>query len=96
MFECIPLKASWERYDPVNPMPPSDYHCGVDNYRLVLSAGIVHILLLAMIILLPIRYIWQLTLSTYDKLCLYFTFFLAISYVLSSPNSAVVVLESGG
>ncbi|KAI1113848.1 hypothetical protein F5Y14DRAFT_201651 [Nemania sp. NC0429] len=44
VFQCIPPYAFWERFDPVNPLDPSQFHCGVDTKRFFCGNSIPNIL----------------------------------------------------
>ncbi|KAL8405171.1 hypothetical protein RB594_009898 [Gaeumannomyces avenae] len=36
IFTCVPVHAQWDRFNPVSPMPPTDFKCGVESSRLQL------------------------------------------------------------
>jgi len=67
-FQCTPLQALWERYDPVNPMLASDYSCDVDVNKFYLGISVPNIITDVFLILLPIPYIWRLQLRFAQKI----------------------------
>lgn len=95
-LQCIPIQALWERYDPTTPNLSSDYPCNIDSYDLVLGAGISHVLIDALIILLPVRYIWQLKMPTTQRLAVHFIFLFGILYVFLPPSHTWVFTGSQG
>ncbi|KAL7940569.1 hypothetical protein V8C42DRAFT_362193 [Trichoderma barbatum] len=68
--QCIPLRAFWERFDPIDPMLPSEYHCGVDERRFFYGNAIPNIATDVLIIMLPLPHIWKLHLRTSQKVAL--------------------------
>ncbi|KAH7176119.1 hypothetical protein EDB81DRAFT_771947 [Dactylonectria macrodidyma] len=61
IYKCLPIYAVWERFDPVNPMPASDYTCGVDVYDSFVGNAIPNIITDVFLILLPLPYIWKMS-----------------------------------
>ena len=70
VFQCLPVNAFWQRYDPVNPTPPTDYYCGVNDNKFFDGNAIPNIITDAMMMVLPLPYIWKLYLPTAQKLAI--------------------------
>ncbi|XP_014550688.1 hypothetical protein COCVIDRAFT_42865 [Bipolaris victoriae FI3] len=66
-FQRLPISAFWERFDPVNPMPASEYTCGVDVHTFFKANAIPNIATDVFILLLPLPYIWTLHLCWAQK-----------------------------
>jgi hypothetical protein len=69
-FQCLPISAFWERFDPVNPMPASEYTCGVDVHTFFKANAIPNIVTDVFILLLPLPYIWTLQLCRAQKVAI--------------------------
>ncbi|KAI6350726.1 hypothetical protein MCOR25_010441 [Pyricularia grisea] len=68
IFQCVPSQSWWQRFDPVNPMPPSEYNCGVDSRNFFIGNSIPTIITDVMIIALPIPYVWSLQMRVAHKI----------------------------
>jgi len=67
IFQCLPTRSIWERFDPVNPMPPTDYSCGVDLFKFYFGYAVVNTSTDIVIVLTPFPYIWKLHLPRAQK-----------------------------
>lgn len=67
IFQCSPPRAFWERFDPMNPMPPDQFHCGVDNNKFFNGIAIPNIITDGFIVMLPLPYVWKLQLPKPQK-----------------------------
>ncbi|KAI1422517.1 hypothetical protein F5Y12DRAFT_799495 [Xylaria sp. FL1777] len=83
-LQCIPTRATWERFDPVNPLLPSEYKCGVDVGAFVIANAVPNIITDALIVLLPIPYVLSLHLRRSQKIALGGTFLLGLLVTLTS------------
>ncbi|GJN84542.1 hypothetical protein PLIIFM63780_008099 [Purpureocillium lilacinum] len=70
LFQCVPIQAWWQRFDPVNPLPPSAYTCGVDSRKFFYGNAIPTIVTDILMLALPTPYIWHLHLPRGQKLAL--------------------------
>lgn len=70
LFQCIPVNAFWDRFDTENPMAPEDFRCGVDVKMFFKGNSIPNIITDALIIILPIPYVWSLQLQRAQKVAL--------------------------
>ncbi|KAI1160798.1 hypothetical protein F5B18DRAFT_630887 [Nemania serpens] len=68
VFQCIPPSAFWERFDPVNPLDPSNFRCGVDTKKFFVGNSVPNIVTDIFIILLPLPYVWKLQLPQSQRL----------------------------
>ncbi|KAL0932228.1 uncharacterized protein CTRU02_213181 [Colletotrichum truncatum] len=93
IFQCLPVHAFWARYDPVSPMSPDQFHCGVDVKMFFKGNSIPNIITDALVIALPIPYIWQLQLHKAQKLALAFIFALGIFVTIVSVVRLYVILS---
>jgi len=60
IFQCLPVEAFWERFNPLNPIPASDYSCGVDVRLFFLGVAITNTITDGFMIILPLPYIWKM------------------------------------
>ncbi|TLD20533.1 hypothetical protein PspLS_08803 [Pyricularia sp. CBS 133598] len=68
IFQCVPTQSWWQRFDPVNPMSPTEFICGVDSTQFFIGNSIPTIITDVMIIVLPIPYIWSLQMRVAQKI----------------------------
>lgn len=78
IFQCRPTHAFWARFAPDNPLPPSKYHCGVEDANFFYGTVIPNIGTDILMLALPIPYIWHLQLQRSQKLALGGTFLVGI------------------
>ncbi|KAK1569460.1 uncharacterized protein LY79DRAFT_653959 [Colletotrichum navitas] len=76
IFQCIPTHAFWERYDPVSPMSPTEFYCGVNVNMFFNGNSIPNIITDAFVVMLPIPYVLALQMSRPQKLALLGVFLL--------------------
>lgn len=76
IFTCVPTRAAWERLDPVNPMPQSEYTCGVDENKFFIGNSVPTIITDALIVAMPAPYVWRLQLRRSQKIAIIGIFFL--------------------
>ncbi|EFQ34111.1 uncharacterized protein GLRG_09255 [Colletotrichum graminicola M1.001] len=76
IFQCIPTHAFWDRYDPVNPMSPTEFYCGVNVNMFFNANSIPNIITDAFVVMLPIPYVLSLQMSKPQKLALLGVFLL--------------------
>jgi hypothetical protein len=67
LFQCQPTHAFWSRFDPVNPLPPSEYNCGIEDTKFFYGNAIPTIVTDVLMLLLPIPYIYSLQLRKGQK-----------------------------
>ncbi|PVH95970.1 hypothetical protein DM02DRAFT_570318 [Periconia macrospinosa] len=67
-FQCLPPHAFWQRYDPINPMNPKDFKCGVVLRPFFYGNSVPNIITDGFIVLLPLPYVWQLQLHRAQKI----------------------------
>lgn len=91
IFQCIPTRAFWSRFDPVNPMPASDYRCGINSNRLWWGSAIPNICAEIALIAIPIPYIAKLSLPRAQKMAIGGIFLFGAMYV-SSPSGSMINL----
>ncbi|UNI18365.1 hypothetical protein JDV02_004638 [Purpureocillium takamizusanense] len=84
LFQCVPIQAWWQRFDPVNPLPPSDYTCGVDSRKFFYGNAIPTIVTDILMLALPTPYIWHLHLPRGQKLALAGIFLVGIFVTIVS------------
>ncbi|KAI5463926.1 hypothetical protein BGZ63DRAFT_354085 [Mariannaea sp. PMI_226] len=82
--QCIPLRAFWERFDPINPIQSPEYSCGVNLRAFFYGIAIPNIVLDIFIIVLPLPYIWKLHLRTSQKVSLTIIFTLGLFLTATS------------
>jgi len=70
IFQCQPTQAFWMRFDPDNPLPPSQYHCGVNDNKFFYGNAIPNIVTDIAMLMLPVPYIYTLQLRSGQKLAL--------------------------
>ncbi|KAK1451877.1 TAM domain methyltransferase [Colletotrichum melonis] len=70
IFQCLPVHAFWARYDTVNPLSSDQYTCGVDVKMFFKGNSIPNIITDALVVLLPIPYVWKLQLHKAQKFAL--------------------------
>ena len=69
-LQCFPIQAFWQAYDPVNPMKPGEFFCGVDVHKFFLGNAIPNIITDILIIIVPLPYILRLHLRVSQKVAL--------------------------
>ncbi|CAH0025253.1 unnamed protein product [Clonostachys rhizophaga] len=70
MFRCRPVRANWEQYNLVHPMPKSEYVCDVERFHLYYGSGIPSIVTDFAVVVLPTPYIWKLQLPKSQKIAI--------------------------
>lgn len=70
IFQCYPPRAFWERWNPVNPMTPDQFYCGVDSNKFFNGNSIPNIVTDAFVVLLPVPYVWKLQLPMPQRIAL--------------------------
>lgn len=70
VFQCIPISALWNQYDPVNPPDPSTFECSVKIHPLFIGKSVPHIATDILILLFPLPYIWNLQLRLSQKIAM--------------------------
>ncbi|CAH0003447.1 unnamed protein product [Clonostachys byssicola] len=91
--QCLPTRAFWERFNPYNPLPPSEYHCGVDSLPFFIGNAIPNIVTDIVMIILPIPYIWSLQLPVQQKLALGGVFVVGIFVTVVSLVRLIQVIN---
>ncbi|KAL7934641.1 hypothetical protein V8C35DRAFT_301465 [Trichoderma chlorosporum] len=86
VFQCVPISALWQQFDPVHPRDPSTFTCGVNIHKLFIGKTIPHVVTDALILIFPLPYIWCLHLRMSQRIataCIFLlgTFVLAVSIV---------------
>lgn len=81
LLQCRPINAWWDRFDPVHPMPRSQYHCGVESTKFFYGNAIPTIVTDILMLVLPAPYIWNLQLPGGQKLALVGIFLVGLLYV---------------
>ncbi|KAK2036964.1 hypothetical protein LZ31DRAFT_482399, partial [Colletotrichum somersetense] len=76
IFQCIPTHAFWDRFDPLNPMSPTDFYCGVDSNMFFNGNSIPNIITDAFVVTMPIPYVLSLEMSKPQKFALIGVFML--------------------
>jgi hypothetical protein len=74
VFQCIPISALWNEFDPVNPPDPSTFECSVQVHPFFIGKAVPHIATDILILLFPIPYIWNLQLRFSQKIAMSFIF----------------------
>ncbi|KAF6808677.1 hypothetical protein CPLU01_15638 [Colletotrichum plurivorum] len=93
LFQCIPVNAFWARFDTENPMAPEDFRCGVDVKMFFKGNSIPNIITDALIIILPIPYVWSLQLQRAQKVALAGIFALGTFVTIVSMLRLHVILS---
>ncbi|KAL8375645.1 hypothetical protein RB595_006973 [Gaeumannomyces hyphopodioides] len=70
IFTCVPVHAQWDRLDPINPMSPADFTCGVDSSKFFIGNSVPTIVTDAFIVALPAPYVWKLQLRMSQKIAI--------------------------
>ncbi|OAQ67640.1 hypothetical protein VFPPC_15712 [Pochonia chlamydosporia 170] len=83
-LQCLPTRAVWERFNPVNPMSPDEYHCGADQIKFFYGNAIPTIATDLMMLALPVPYIWRLQLPRIQKVALGCVFLVGIFVTIVS------------
>ncbi|PNP47022.1 hypothetical protein THARTR1_10527 [Trichoderma harzianum] len=78
VFQCVPISALWQQFDPVHPTDPSTFTCGVDIHKLFIGKTVPHIITDILILLFPVPYIWGLHLRMSQKIATACVFMLGI------------------
>ncbi|KAI6462594.1 hypothetical protein MCOR16_010269 [Pyricularia oryzae] len=68
IFQCVPTRSWWKRLDPVDPMPPTEFVCGVDSTQFFIGNSIPTIVTDIMMIAMPVPYIWSLQMRVPQKI----------------------------
>ncbi|KAK8038668.1 hypothetical protein PG993_007079 [Apiospora rasikravindrae] len=89
MFQCMPLRAVWQQYDPFNPINPGEFTCGVRLKDFFKGNSIPNILTDVCMVMLPLPYIWKLQLPRRQKIALAGIF--ALARVLFGTRRLVLV-----
>ncbi|KAL7906416.1 hypothetical protein GGI35DRAFT_108468 [Trichoderma velutinum] len=92
-FQCIPISALWQQFDPVHPTDPSTFTCGVNVHKLFIGKTAPHIVTDVLILLFPVPYIWGLHLRMSQKIATACVFGLGIFVLIVSIVRFVFVLQ---
>ncbi|KAL6822813.1 heterokaryon incompatibility domain-containing protein [Trichoderma sp. SZMC 28015] len=92
-FQCVPISALWQQFDPVHPTDPSTFTCGVNIHKLFIGKTVPHIITDIFILLFPVPYIWGLHLRMSQKIATACVFMLGIFVLVVSIVRFVFVLE---
>lgn len=84
IFQCVPTRSWWKRLDPVDPMPPTEFVCGVDSTQFFIGNSIPTIVTDIMMIAMPVPYIWSLQMRVPQKIGVLAIFLLGALWVFSS------------
>ncbi|KAK5991553.1 hypothetical protein PT974_09837 [Cladobotryum mycophilum] len=93
IFQCVPVYAFWARFDPHNPLPSTDYHCGVDDKRFFYGSAIPNILTDIILIAVPVPYIYTIRLPFPQKLGLVSVFLVGAFVIIISIVRLVYLME---
>ncbi|OHE96937.1 hypothetical protein CORC01_07722 [Colletotrichum orchidophilum] len=93
IFQCHPVHAFWARYDTEHPLTSDQYTCGVDVKMFFMGNSILNIITDALLVLLPIPYVWKLQLHTAQKLALAGVFALGTFVTVVSTARLNVILS---
>ncbi|KAI0199954.1 hypothetical protein F4808DRAFT_196829 [Astrocystis sublimbata] len=93
LLQCFPLYAYWQRLDPINPLAPSEFNCWVDSNKFFTGNSIPNIITDAFIVLLPLPYVWNLKLSTPQRLALGGIFTLGIFVTIVAGVRLMFILQ---
>ncbi|KXH51452.1 hypothetical protein CSIM01_08238 [Colletotrichum simmondsii] len=93
IFQCLPVHAFWARYDAVNPLSSDQYTCGVDVKMFFKGNSIPNIITDALVVLLPIPYVWKLQLHKAQKFALAGIFALGTFVTVVSMARLNVILS---
>ncbi|KAI5467809.1 hypothetical protein BGZ63DRAFT_449893 [Mariannaea sp. PMI_226] len=94
LVQCTPTRATWERFNPYNPLPPSKYQCPVDAKQFFYGNSISTITTDIVLILLPIPYIWKLHLPTGGKIALSAILLTGIFVTVVSTVRLVILVKT--
>ncbi|KAI1272202.1 hypothetical protein F5Y07DRAFT_380485 [Xylaria sp. FL0933] len=83
-LQCLPTSATWERYDPVHPLPQAEFTCPINVSNFVLGNAVPNIITDGLIVLLPIPYVLSLQLRRSQKIALACAFLLGLLVTLTS------------
>lgn len=81
IFQCVPTRSWWKRLDPVDPMPPTEFVCGVDSTQFFIGNSIPTIVTDIMMIAMPVPYIWSLQMRVPQKIGVLAIFLLGALWV---------------
>ncbi|KAH6664782.1 hypothetical protein F5X68DRAFT_225559 [Plectosphaerella plurivora] len=93
IFQCWPIHAFWQQYDPINPMSPTDFTCGVNLNQFFNGNSIPNIITDALVVMLPIPYVWKLQLPGPQKFAVIFIFALGAFVTIISAVRLVFILR---
>ncbi|EHK17254.1 uncharacterized protein TRIVIDRAFT_42454, partial [Trichoderma virens Gv29-8] len=93
VFQCVPISALWQQFDPVHPTDPSTFTCGVNIHNLFIGKTVPHIVTDVLILLFPLPYIWNLHLRMSQKIATACIFMLGIFVLVVSIVRFVFVLQ---
>ncbi|KAI3556635.1 hypothetical protein CABS03_00915 [Colletotrichum abscissum] len=93
IFQCLPVHAFWARYDTVKPLSSDQYTCGVDVKMFFKGNSIPNIITDALVVLLPIPYVWKLQLHKAQKFALAGIFALGTFVTVVSMARLNVILS---
>ncbi|OTA08647.1 hypothetical protein A9Z42_0003790 [Trichoderma parareesei] len=93
IFQCVPIPALWQQFDPVHPTDPDTFTCGVDIHNLFIGKAVPHIVTDALILIFPLPYIWHLHLRLSQKIATAGIFLVGIFVSIVSIVRFVFVLE---
>ncbi|KAH7116352.1 hypothetical protein EDB81DRAFT_873296 [Dactylonectria macrodidyma] len=94
ILQCSPTRATWARFDPNNPLPSSEYHCGVNQMQLLCGNAVATIITDILLMLLPLPYVWRLHLRTGGKVALSGIFLVGIFVTVVSTVRLVLLLRT--
>ncbi|RFU76561.1 het-domain-containing [Trichoderma arundinaceum] len=93
VFQCVPIYALWQQFDPVHPTDPSTFSCGVNIHKLFIGKTVSHIVTDVFILLFPLPYIWSLNLRMSQKIATACIFLVGIFVMIVSIVRFIFVLE---
>ncbi|UNI24619.1 hypothetical protein JDV02_010353 [Purpureocillium takamizusanense] len=93
IFQCVPVHAWWQRFDPVNPLPPSAYTCGVNSHEFFYGNAIPTIVTDVLMLALPAPYIWTLNLPRGQKVALAGVFLVGFFVTIVSGLRLSIILH---
>ncbi|KAL8345848.1 hypothetical protein RB601_005756 [Gaeumannomyces tritici] len=76
ILTCVPVHAQWDRFNPVSPMPPTDFKCGVESSKFFIGNSVPTIVTDAFIVALPAPYVWRLQLPMAQRIAILAIFLL--------------------
>ncbi|KAI0805633.1 hypothetical protein GGR55DRAFT_267924 [Xylaria sp. FL0064] len=83
-LQCLPTSATWERYDPVHPLPQARFTCPINVSNFVVGNAVPNIVTDGLIVLLPIPYVLSLQLRRSQIIALAGAFLLGLLVTLTS------------